>query len=278
MRWESKVLSPNQMLSSCLCFFKIIPSPSWIFVLPAALISLVFATYLVPGFGFFSVFLYTSLVLVLSTFFCSSTTLNLHKTACVVGETESSMEESSDPREDIAEKKEEEEEEEEEEKEDDDNNGDKEKTSYYAEESSDQREDISEAKEEEVEHNNGGGSGVNNNNYPTRSPDSLSNSRSHLQEMSTSMEYDELDDYRPLYQSIDSSDGSISDEESLIEIALPTGHCSLKHLQQQQHSLTMMTELLAEYNFDMNEEDNLIEIDISMGSIKSYPSRFEIQA
>ncbi|KAI9084625.1 hypothetical protein K1719_033407 [Acacia pycnantha] len=265
------------MLSSCLCFFKIIPSPSWIFVLPAALISLVFATYLVPGFGFLSVFLYTSLVLVLSTFFCSSTALNHHKAACVVGETEFSMEESSDQREYTAEAKEEEEEEEE--KQDDDNNGDKEKTSYYAVESSDQREDISEAKEEEDEDNNGGGIGVHNNNDSARSPDSLSNSESHLQEMSTSMEYDELYDYRPLDQSTDSSDGSISDEESLIEIALPTGHCSLKHhQQQQQHSLTMMSELLAEYNFDMNEEDNLIEIDISMGSIKSYPSRFEIQA
>lgn len=91
----------------------------------------------------------------------------------------------------------------------------------------------------------------------------------------------------------DRSDGSISDEESLIEIALPTGHyVSHKfdddeedededdmsfHLQklsdfQKQKNLV---ELLAEIN-DINEEENLIEIDISMGSIKY--SRFEIEA
>lgn len=95
-------------------------------------------------------------------------------------------------------------------------------------------------------------------------------------------------------QSPDCSDDSISDEESLIEIALPSGHyvgfekedsiskCDLgqkfpdlspqPELIFKQHSLM---ERLAEGN-EMNEEDNLIEIDISMGSIKC--SRFEIEA
>ncbi|XP_021889991.1 uncharacterized protein LOC110808721 isoform X1 [Carica papaya] len=101
--------------------------------------------------------------------------------------------------------------------------------------------------------------------------------------------------------SLDFSDGSISDEDSLIEIALPSGHYVGHHdhkkeeeegklsLQQKfmpdyynlpppypiwkQHSLM---ELLAELNEMMNEEENLIEIDISMGSIKC--PRFEIEA
>ncbi|PON87961.1 hypothetical protein TorRG33x02_161630 [Trema orientale] len=116
-------------------------------------------------------------------------------------------------------------------------------------------------------------------------------------------------------------DGSISDEESLIEISLPSGHYvehrhnhkeahddhdyrnkDLQplmfnlHNQQKKNNNNIMAkdhdqlfpdsfsnlfkqhslmELLAEIN-EMNEEENLIEIDISMGSIKC--SRFEIQA
>ncbi|XP_022985724.1 uncharacterized protein LOC111483694 [Cucurbita maxima] len=90
-----------------------------------------------------------------------------------------------------------------------------------------------------------------------------------------------------------SDDGSISDEESLIEIALPTGHyvnhksdddddkddmsfCfqKLSEFQKLKRKKNLV-ELLAEIN-DINEEENLIEIDISMGSIKY--SRFEIEA
>ncbi|KAK7837768.1 hypothetical protein CFP56_020815 [Quercus suber] len=100
--------------------------------------------------------------------------------------------------------------------------------------------------------------------------------------------HDNVDDQSPDY-----SDGSISDEESLIEIALPSGQYVghkeelpnvNNHKQQiklpdfspesifQQHCLM---ELISEIN-EMNEEENLIEIDISMGSIKC--SRFEIEA
>ncbi|KAK1353788.1 putative myelin transcription factor 1-like protein [Heracleum sosnowskyi] len=74
------------------------------------------------------------------------------------------------------------------------------------------------------------------------------------------------------------TDGSISDEESLIEISLPSGHFvsspgfKLPPLSAEamfkQHGLM---ELLAEFN-----EENLIEIDISMGSIMC--PRFEIKA
>ncbi|OAY35020.1 hypothetical protein MANES_12G064702v8 [Manihot esculenta] len=94
-----------------------------------------------------------------------------------------------------------------------------------------------------------------------------------------------------MFGSPDFSDGSISDEESFIEIALPSGHY-ISHKQEEpkfnlqkklpnfsttpsfnkQHALM---ELLAELN-EMNEEENLIEIDISMGSIKC--PRFEIEA
>ncbi|KAK1389152.1 putative myelin transcription factor 1-like protein [Heracleum sosnowskyi] len=74
------------------------------------------------------------------------------------------------------------------------------------------------------------------------------------------------------------SDGSISDEESLIEIALPSGlyvspkfklpNFSAEAIIFKQHGLM---EILAEIN-----EENLIEIDLSMGIIKC--SRFEIKA
>ncbi|OIT21018.1 hypothetical protein A4A49_41732 [Nicotiana attenuata] len=82
-------------------------------------------------------------------------------------------------------------------------------------------------------------------------------------------------------QSLHCSDCSICDEESLIEIALPSGHffnsendAKLSGNQHQnvfadlaqesiflQHSLVDYTGDI----IDMNEEDNLIEIDISMG-------------
>ncbi|KAE8685883.1 hypothetical protein F3Y22_tig00111088pilonHSYRG00079 [Hibiscus syriacus] len=89
-----------------------------------------------------------------------------------------------------------------------------------------------------------------------------------------------------------SDDGSISDEDSLIEISLPGGHYVKRKEQQPNNKYSMqpklpefmpdsifqqrsIMEFLAEFN-DMNEEENLIEIDISMGSIKC--SRFEIEA
>ncbi|XP_022632510.1 uncharacterized protein LOC106779972 [Vigna radiata var. radiata] len=76
------------------------------------------------------------------------------------------------------------------------------------------------------------------------------------------------------------SDGTISDEDSLIEIALPSGHfvnnnnncCSLQQKKRELSAHDTLMELLAEFN----EEENLIEIDIAMGSIKC--SRFEIEA
>lgn len=97
---------------------------------------------------------------------------------------------------------------------------------------------------------------------------------------STSTEDSDLDldlpsDYS---RSQEFTDGSISDEESLIEIALPSGQFvsspdfKLSTLSAEamfkQHGLM---ELLAEFN-----EENLIEIDISMGSIMC--PRFEIKA
>jgi hypothetical protein len=67
-------------------------------------------------------------------------------------------------------------------------------------------------------------------------------------------------------------DGSISDEESLIEISLPSGHLVDQH--KQEFNQQSLMELLEEFN-EMYEEENLIEIDISIGSIKC--SRFEIE-
>ncbi|XAR55256.1 hypothetical protein NMG60_11035281 [Bertholletia excelsa] len=102
---------------------------------------------------------------------------------------------------------------------------------------------------------------------------------------------------------VDCSEDSISDEEGLIEIALPSGHYvspeeeeegeeeeeeeeeeKPKFIFQPKNSDLLqdsifkqqsLVELLADIN-EVTEEDNLIEIDISMGSIKC--SRFEIEA
>ncbi|CAH8352439.1 unnamed protein product [Eruca vesicaria subsp. sativa] len=67
-------------------------------------------------------------------------------------------------------------------------------------------------------------------------------------------------------------EGTIPDEESLIELSLPTGH----HVCQNFSTMTghqgfRHIQLLAEF-----EDDNLIEIDISIGSIKC--SKFQIKA
>ncbi|XP_010450426.1 PREDICTED: uncharacterized protein LOC104732558 [Camelina sativa] len=80
----------------------------------------------------------------------------------------------------------------------------------------------------------------------------------------------------------DEEDGTIPDEESLIELSLPSGHYVGHHYSTmigQQDQKVMynnipdfrLIQLSAEY-----EDDNLIEIDISIGSIKC--SRFQIKA
>ncbi|XP_019435771.1 PREDICTED: uncharacterized protein LOC109342173 [Lupinus angustifolius] len=77
----------------------------------------------------------------------------------------------------------------------------------------------------------------------------------------------------------DNSDGSISDEESLIEIELPTGQCGLQQKKRELSSpeaLFSQKSIIKGFLAEFNEEENLIEIDISMGSIKY--SRFEIKA
>lgn len=130
----------------------------------------------------------------------------------------------------------------------------------------------------------------------TSSQDFLSESDQSLNHLSSSEESEVEWPFRDIvYQSPDCSDASISDEETdLIEISLPSGHSvghynkeeapnnkfhlpvpdfSTPSIHLKQHGL--MELLAAEIN-DMNEEDNLIEIDISMGSIKC--PRFEIEA
>lgn len=92
-----------------------------------------------------------------------------------------------------------------------------------------------------------------------------------------------------LSQSTQFSDGSISDEESLIEITLPEGHyveSEGQGYQRQPCSYGFQQKLpdcAVESHFRqvnwmemLMEEENLIEIDIGMGSIKD--SRFEIGA
>ncbi|KAL0693644.1 hypothetical protein Bca4012_060824 [Brassica carinata] len=70
----------------------------------------------------------------------------------------------------------------------------------------------------------------------------------------------------------DEDDGTIPDEESFIELSLPSGHYVGQHFRKMTgHQDFGLIQLLAEF-----EDDNLIEIDISVGSIKCYT--FQIKA
>ncbi|OWM62819.1 uncharacterized protein LOC116213196 [Punica granatum] len=93
----------------------------------------------------------------------------------------------------------------------------------------------------------------------------------------------------PLDRTPECSDGSISDEESLIEIAIPSGHYIVGRKEDPEHHKFYKKKMpdffpdsvfqgnsLIDLLGEMNEEDNLIEIDISAGSIKC--SRFGIKA
>ncbi|KAL4581442.1 hypothetical protein LXL04_017657 [Taraxacum kok-saghyz] len=82
------------------------------------------------------------------------------------------------------------------------------------------------------------------------------------------------------YRRPDCSDGSISDEESLIEIALPGGHYvgyrGYKDEEEPKFFCRQRSPESVLWWPEMNEEENMIEIDISVGSIKC--SRFEVKA
>ena len=250
MKWESKV--SYQMLP----YLSLFKNPSsWMALLP------LFLLLAGVGFGFFSM-LYASLLVALSTV---PFAVSNHKAMSF----EKSMQENviiseegiSDPKEDIA-------------------PSPLPKNQNVTEPNSDQ---------EEVK------DGVVND--TTRSPDLLSESE--LRDQISTSEESEVECW-PFRENVEnqnpaceSSDGSISDEESLIEIAITTGHhmghqkekpkfinCSLQHQEfpSEESLVTEQTlmEFLAEFS-DMAEEENLIEIDVSVGSIK-YSSRFEIEA
>ncbi|KAI4305629.1 hypothetical protein L6164_028985 [Bauhinia variegata] len=240
-------------MDSCLCLFK--NPKSWMALLALLLI---FFSFLLVGFGFLST-LFTSLLVVLSAILFMASN---HKAVLVEKLVEekvlSSEEESSDRREILAA-----------------NPIPKIETLTEANEAHEEVKDCVV-------------------NYSTTSPDLLSESES--QDQPSTSEDSEVDwpfRYNNADQNLDYSDGSISDEDSLIEIALPSGHyvgqqkeekkLSFSFQQKKQQELSAeslfsqrsLMEFLAEFN-DMNEEENLIEIDISMGSIKY--SRFEIEA
>ncbi|XP_044502166.1 uncharacterized protein LOC123223137 [Mangifera indica] len=221
-------------MASTFCFFKK-PLISWVSVL---VLSPVFAGYF--SFGFLSSILLTAIVLIISTVFFTFT--KQQQTSVVKNSITKEVPESTDDLQDAVSMKQPE------------------------------SETVKSHKEEEQE-----GESIEHqiHDYSTRSsPDLLSESES-FNNLSTS-EDSEVDwPFRDIvYQSPDCSDGSISDEESLIEIALPSGHY-VGRKEQVVPKFSSLMELLAEIN-EMNEEDNLIEIDISMGSIKC--SRFEIEA
>lgn len=77
-------------------------------------------------------------------------------------------------------------------------------------------------------------------------------------------------------------DGAIPDDESLIELSLPSGHYVEQHNTSKKNNLYVnnkvqdgrLFDIFTEFN-GFIEEDNLIEIDISIGCIKS---RIEIKA
>lgn len=74
-------------------------------------------------------------------------------------------------------------------------------------------------------------------------------------------------------------DNAIPDDESLIELSLPSGHYVGHHYTSNKNHLYLHNKVqdfkLFDLLNDFIEEDNLIEIDISIGSIKY--SRFEIK-
>lgn len=76
------------------------------------------------------------------------------------------------------------------------------------------------------------------------------------------------------------SDGSISDEESLFEIALPgcrfVGYKEYKYEEEAKFCCRKRSPESVLWWPEMNEEENMIEIDLSVGSIKC--SRFGIKA
>ncbi|GMI69153.1 hypothetical protein HRI_000584600 [Hibiscus trionum] len=169
------------------------------------------------------------------------------------------------------------------------------------EESTVQMEDISASRQQleteiNKQHSEEGGGSYDHqiHDYMVQSPDVLSENECVDYQLSTT-EGSEVE--WPFRDNMDrtpdwSDDGSISDEDSLIEISLPGGHY-VRHEEEEANNKYRMQqklpdfkpesifqqrsimEFLAEFN-DMNEEENLIEIDISMGSIKC--SRFEIEA
>lgn len=115
------------------------------------------------------------------------------------------------------------------------------------------------------------------------SPDSCSESEVIDQLSRTTEEDSDFDGWQfsgETYRRPDCSDGSISDEESLIEIALPGGHyVGYNDYKEEEEPKFCRGNRSPEFVLwwpEMNEEENMIEIDISMGSIKC--SRFEIKA
>ncbi|EOA18944.1 hypothetical protein CARUB_v10007578mg [Capsella rubella] len=121
-------------------------------------------------------------------------------------------------------------------------------------------------------------------------PLSIQTPNSKVQDLSTQLEYSieesevstTTTDHDHIAKDSGEDDGTIPDEESLIELSLPSGHYVGHHYSTiigQENQKIMyndvqdfkLIQLSAEY-----EDDNLIEIDISIGSIKC--SRFQIKA
>ncbi|MED6106290.1 hypothetical protein PIB30_003701 [Stylosanthes scabra] len=245
MGWETKLT--NQMLSCCSLLLLIksttTAAPSWIAILNVFL--LLFSSYvlLLLAFGYFSI-LYTSLVLLFSSTVFYTLLLSRHKAVVVVEEKKLLCTPPPAQQETIALLL-------------------PAPLTVEAKEAQEQ-----DANRMDVVH-------------AAAKPDLISSECD--DEMSTCEDSEEVDWSVRFGECC--SDGSISDEDSLIEIALPSGHYLGQQKRRRElssaaealfsHHQSLM-ELLSELNNDMSEEENLIEIDISMGSIKY--SRFEIKA
>ncbi|CAH1429705.1 unnamed protein product [Lactuca virosa] len=116
--------------------------------------------------------------------------------------------------------------------------------------------------------------------FDVGSPDSCSESEVIDQFSCTTEEDSDFDGWQfsgEVYRRPDCSDGSISDEESLIEIALPGGHyVGYQDVEEPKFCCRQRSPESVLWWPEMNEEENMIEIDLSVGSIKC--SRFEIKA
>ncbi|XP_019096768.1 PREDICTED: uncharacterized protein LOC104766487 [Camelina sativa] len=123
--------------------------------------------------------------------------------------------------------------------------------------------------------------------FPVSLPPPPFQSSKHSQEQHQDRDYVVTEDITPKSEENpettngENEDNAIPNDESLIELSLPSGHYVGHHYTSNKNHLYLQNNKVQDFRLfdlfnDFMEEDNLIEIDISIGSIKY--SRFEIKA